>query len=75
MFGEVSQFKKVSIDVPKLFVDAEPAAILRGTQRDLCRQWPNQTEVTVKGLHYIQEDSPVEIGEALAKWIPTLPKR
>jgi len=54
--------------VPKLFVNAEPGAILIGAQREFCRGWPNQTEVTVRGSHFIQEDSPDEIGEALAKW-------
>ena len=48
--------------VPKLFVNAEPGAILIGKQRELCRSWPHQREVTVKGSHFIQEDSPDEIG-------------
>lgn len=55
-------------DLPKLFVNAEPGAILTGTMRDFCRTWRNQTEVTVKGNHFVQEDSPDEIGEALAQW-------
>jgi haloalkane dehalogenase len=55
-------------DVPKLFVDAEPGAILIGAQREFCRRWPNQAEVTVKGSHFIQEDSPGELGRALADW-------
>jgi haloalkane dehalogenase len=54
--------------VPKLFVNAEPGAILIGAQREFCRGWPNQTEVTVPGSHFIQEDSPDEIGRALADW-------
>ena len=54
--------------MPKLFVNAEPGAILRGSQRDFCRGWPNQTEITVPGSHFIQEDSPHEIGEALSRW-------
>lgn len=53
-------------DIPKLFINADPGIILIGKQREFCRTWPNQTEVTVKGLHFIQEDSPHEIGEALA---------
>ncbi|MGI9645685.1 MAG: haloalkane dehalogenase [Ilumatobacteraceae bacterium] len=57
-------------DVPKLFVDADPGAILVGPQRDFCRSWPNQTEVRVAGTHFIQEDSPDEIGQALATWLP-----
>jgi haloalkane dehalogenase len=56
-------------DVPKLFVNAEPGSILVGRQRDLCRRWPNQAEVTVKGLHFIQEDSPDEIGDAVADFV------
>jgi haloalkane dehalogenase len=57
-------------DLPKLFVNAEPGAILTGAQRETCRSWPNLTEVTVRGTHFIQEDSPHEIGEALADWMP-----
>jgi len=56
-------------DVKKLFINAEPGAILTGTMRDICRAWPNQQEVTVKGSHFIQEDSPDEIGQALASWL------
>lgn len=59
-----------SSDIPKLFVNAEPGAVLTGAQRELCRAWPNQTEVTVKGIHFVQEDSPDEIGEAIAAWLP-----
>ena len=55
-------------DLPKLFINAEPGAILRGDQRELCRGWPNQQEVTVNGIHFIQEDSPDEIGQAIAQW-------
>ena len=54
--------------LPKLFINAEPGAILTGSQRDFCRTWPNQTEVTVPGSHFIQEDSPDQIGAALAAW-------
>ncbi|MDX1568511.1 MAG: hypothetical protein R3223_11965, partial [Longimicrobiales bacterium] len=59
-------------DVPKLFVNADPGTILTGPQREFVRSWPNQTEVTVPGLHFIQEDSPHEIGEAIAEWYRTL---
>jgi haloalkane dehalogenase len=55
-------------DLPKLFVNAEPGAILGGLQRDFCRGWENQTEVTVPGNHFLQEDSPDEIGVAIAGW-------
>ncbi len=53
--------------IPKLFVNAEPGTI-SAEERKFCRSWPNQTEATVRGLHFIQEDSPDEIGEALANW-------
>lgn len=55
--------------LPKLFINAEPGSILIGDQRDFCRSWKNQTEVTVAGSHFIQEDSPDEIGQALASWL------
>jgi haloalkane dehalogenase len=54
--------------LPKLFINAEPGAILIGAQREFCRAWPNQREVTVRGSHFIQEDSPDEIGAAIADW-------
>ncbi len=54
--------------VPKLFINAEPGSILIGRQREVCRAWPNQTEVTVPGIHFVQEDSPDAIGEAIADW-------
>lgn len=57
---------------PKLFVNAEPGSILTGRQRELCRAWPNQREVTVRGLHFIQEDSPDEIGMAVAEFVQSL---
>jgi haloalkane dehalogenase len=56
-------------DLPKLFVNAEPGAILTGSQREFCRTWPNQEEVTVRGAHFVQEDSPHEIGEAVATFV------
>ena len=58
--------------IPKLFINADPGSILVGPQREFCRSWPNQTEVTVKGLHFIQEDSPAEIGQAVASWLNTI---
>jgi len=56
-------------DLPKLFINAEPGSILTGKQREFCRNWPNQTEVTVNGIHFVQEDSPAEIGQAVAKFV------
>jgi haloalkane dehalogenase len=58
--------------VPKLFINGEPGAILTESRRDFCRTWPNQTEVTVPGLHFLQEDSPDEIGRAIADWLPAI---
>jgi haloalkane dehalogenase len=59
-------------DVPKLFINAEPGAILVGALREYCRSWPNQQEVTVRGSHFIQEDSPGEITLVLKEWINQL---
>jgi haloalkane dehalogenase len=56
-------------EVPKLFVNAEPGAILIGAPREFCRSWNNQTEVTVAGSHFIQEDSGPAIGKAVAEWM------
>lgn len=56
-------------DVPKLFINAEPGSILVGRQREVCRKWPNQTEITVAGNHFIQEDSAREIGAAVAGFV------
>src|SRR5262247_3378925 len=57
-------------DVPKLFVKAEPGALLAGgANLDFARRLPAQTEVTVAGLHFVQEDSPDEIGRAIAGWM------
>ena len=56
-------------DIPKLFINADPGSILIGKQREFCRGWKNQIEVTVNGLHFIQEDSPHEIGEAISSWM------
>ena len=58
--------------IPKLLINAEPGAILTGRQREFCRTWRNQTEVTVKGIHFVQEDSPEQIGQALAAFVRSL---
>ena len=60
--------------VPKLFVNAEPGALIAGKMRDLVRGWNNLSEVTVKGVHFVQEDSPDEIGKAAADWLDRLDK-
>ena len=59
-------------DVPKLFINADPGAILTGPQRDYCRTFPNQAEVTVRGSHFIQEDSPAEIASAIGDWLDSM---
>ncbi|MCP5083863.1 MAG: haloalkane dehalogenase [Alphaproteobacteria bacterium] len=59
-------------DLPKLFINAEPGAILISGQREFCRSWPNQTEVTVKGAHFIQEDSAAEIADAIGTWLDAI---
>ena len=59
-------------DTPKLFINANPGSILVGRQRERCRAWPNQTEVTVPGLHFVQEDSPDQIGHAVAEFVKRL---
>jgi haloalkane dehalogenase len=59
--------------IPKLFINGDPGAILVGEMRDFCRTWKNQEEVTVRGKHFLQEDSPCEIGHAIADWHARLP--
>lgn len=54
--------------VPKLFVNTTEGHALIGRNREFCRTWPNQTEVTVVGKHYYQEDSPQQVGDAIADW-------
>ncbi|WP_393087539.1 hypothetical protein [Streptomyces sp. LN704] len=59
--------------LPKLFVNAEPGMFLTGAPRELCRTWPNQRELAVPGLHFVQEDAPDQIGTAIAAWLRDLP--
>ena len=66
-----ADFHKES-DIPKLFINADPGSILIGDQREFVRSWNNQTEITVKGNHFIQEDSSEEIGAALRKFVESL---
>ena len=58
-----------SSPIPKLFINGDPGGFLIGAQREFCRTWPNQQEITVKGTHFLQEDSPSEVGEATARFI------
>ena len=58
--------------IPKLFINANPGSILVGLQREFCRAWPNQQEVTVKGSHFLQEDSQAEIGDAIVRFLKRL---
>ena len=69
--GDYSRWLSTS-SVPKLFVNAEPGAILVGEPREFCRTWPSQAEVTVAGSHFIQEDSADEIGRSLRRWMEGL---
>jgi haloalkane dehalogenase len=55
--------------IPKLFINAEPAGFLIGAQREYCRSWPNQQEVTVNGAHFLQEDSPCEVADAIGRFV------
>jgi haloalkane dehalogenase len=64
-----SKWLQTSDSLPKLFINADPGIVLIGRQREFARQLPNQEEITVKGLHFIQEDSPAEIGEAVARFV------
>ena len=66
-----AEFHKES-DIPKLFINADPGSILIGDQREFARSWKNQTEVTVSGNHFIQEDSSEEIGAALRNFVESL---
>ncbi len=72
LINDYANWLEKDASVPKLFINAEPGSVLVGRQREYCRTWPNQSEVTVKGLHFIQEDSPVEIGQAVAQWLKEL---
>ena len=67
----VSRYSKwlENTEIKKLFINADPGSILVGKQREFCRTWKNQTEITVKGKHFIQEDSPDDIGKAIKDWI------
>jgi len=69
---EYGRWLEQSVTLPKLFINAEPGSILVGRQREYCRTWPHQKEVTVPGKHFIQEDSPSEIGQAIAEWLKGL---
>lgn len=66
-----SEFHKDS-EIPKLFINADPGSILIGEQREFARTWKNQTEITVNGNHFIQEDSSEEIGSALRDFVKAL---
>ncbi|MEX2479542.1 MAG: haloalkane dehalogenase [Gammaproteobacteria bacterium] len=70
--AEYSRFM-AQTEVPKLFINAEPGMILTGRLREFARSWKNQREVTVEGLHFIQEDSPDAIASALVDWVAGLP--
>ncbi|AGE91779.1 haloalkane dehalogenase (plasmid) [Photobacterium damselae subsp. piscicida DI21] len=71
LINSYAEYLAHSNNIPKLFINAEPGAFLVGYARDFVRTWPNLEEVTVKGSHFVQEDSPHEIGEALFSWVTT----
>jgi haloalkane dehalogenase len=58
-----------SSQIPKLFIDADPAGFLIGAQREFCRAWPNQETVMVRGAHFLQEEAPDDIGKAIARFV------
>ena len=60
-------------DIPKLFISGDPGTIITGSLLELCRTWRNQEEITVRGKHFLQEDSPHDIGRAIARWLARLP--
>ena len=72
LVNSYGQWMLQNTSLPKLFINATPGSILTGKAREFCRTWPNQREVTVAGTHFIQEDSPDEIGSAVAEWLNSL---
>jgi haloalkane dehalogenase len=72
LMADYAQWLASDDSPPKLFINAEPGIILIGAQREFCRTWPHQQEITVPGLHFIQEDSPQQIGEAVAEFVQQL---
>jgi haloalkane dehalogenase len=72
LVNSYGQWMLGNTSLPKLFINAMPGSILTGKAREFCRTWPNQREVTVTGTHFIQEDSPDEIGLAVAEWLNSL---
>lgn len=73
LVSSYAEYFAKSDELPKLFINVEPGSILVGEQREFCRSWPNQTEVTVAGAHFVQEDSPREIGQAVVQWLASIP--
>jgi haloalkane dehalogenase len=70
--ADYARWLATAAGIPKFFVNAEPGSILTGLQREFCRTWPDQSEVTVPGVHFIQEDSGPQIGRAIAGWLAQL---
>ena len=71
--AEYSRWLASTRGLPKLFINADPGTILTGAQREWCRTWPDQNEITVDGLHFIQEDSGPQIGRSISSWLESLP--
>jgi len=59
----------VRCDIPKLLISARPGLNLTGAMLDFCRSWPNQREVVVDGIHFLQEDAPQQIGTAIVEFL------
>ena len=59
-------------EIPKVFIRGEPGGLIQGPRIDFCRSLPNTREIAVPGIHYIQEDSPDEIGQAVAELVREL---
>ncbi len=70
----VEQYGKAmaASDVPKLLIAGQPGAIIKGRVLAACRTWPNQTETSVQGIHFLQEDSPDDIGAALREFVKSV---
>lgn len=70
--GDYAAWLSQSEELPKLFINAEPGVLITGKMREFCRSWPNQQEITIKGSHFVQEDAPHEIGQAIAAFVQGL---
>jgi haloalkane dehalogenase len=65
----IENYEWLSSTLPKLFIDAEPGGFLIGAQREFCRTWPNQDIVTIEGYHFLQEEAPEAMAQAIARFV------